>query len=105
MLVYEVTLPEMPTGTDIAQQKLTTAYSTADGEHSEDQDLALDATIATIKVPDEMSVTLSLRYIDDAGNVSEPSTQTFMSHDTIPPHAPGAFGAITLVDEVPDVTP
>lgn len=101
MLVYEADLPEMPSNIgDIAKQTLTVGYTATDGtEVSESQDLSVTDTVATFRVPQDVSVTLSLVYVDDAGNVSAPSTQSFHSLDTIPPDAPGAFGEIRLVDE------
>lgn len=95
MLRYEAHLPTMPTGTDIASQKLTVSH----GETTEDIALGVDDTTAQFLVPQDADVTLSLVYVDDAGNVSPPSTQTFHSNDTIPPDAPGAFGEITLLGE------
>lgn len=101
MLLYEAILPEMPTGTDIVRQHFTVE---AEGV-TEEQDLPADATTVQFRVNSDVSVTLSLTYIDDAGNVSAPSTQQFMSKDTIPPTAPGAFGQITLLSEEPDEIP
>lgn len=97
MLKYEAAFPTMPTGTDIVSQRFTVSFL----EETQDQELGVEATSAQFLVPDAVSVTISLRYVDDAGNVSEPSTQNFMSHDTIPPDAPGAFGTITLLGEEP----
>lgn len=95
MLRYEAHLPTMPAGTDIASQKLTVSH----GETSEDITLGVDDTTAQFLVPQDVDVTLSLVYIDDAANVSPPSVQTFHSNDTVPPDAPGPFGEITLLGE------
>lgn len=94
-LRYEAVLPVMPTGTDIARQSLSVSHSGT----SDVQSLAVDATTAQFVVPQDVDVTLSLTYIDDAGNVSAPSEQTFHSNDTIPPDAPGPFGEIRMIGE------
>ncbi len=101
MLLYEAILPEMPTGTDIVRQHFSVE---AEGV-VEEQDLTPDATTVTFRVKSDVNVTLSLVYVDDAGNVSAPSTQSFLSKDTIPPDAPGAFGEIKLLDEEADEIP
>lgn len=96
LLTYEATLPTVPPGTDVASQTLSVVV---DGTAQADQELASDATTATFEVPQGSNVSLSLVYKDDGGNVSAPKTQDFVASDTIPPMAPGDFGAITLVSE------
>lgn len=96
-LVYEADLPALPSPVgDITAQRFSASHS---GGEPEAQTLDLSADVATFKVPQDVDVHLELRYVDDAGNVSEPSVQDFHSNDTIPPDAPGAFGAIRLVGE------
>ena len=62
--------------------------------------LASDA----FEVAEESEVELTLTYTDASGLVSAPRKQTFTVApipDTIPPDAPGEFGEIKLVEEVP----
>lgn len=49
------------------------------------------------------SVNLALVDVDDAGNASEPAFVKFVGVDTIPPSAPGAFGAMLLREVVSTV--
>ncbi len=96
LLTYEATLPAMPAGTDVVSQAFDVSV---DGAARPTQTLGKDATTATFEVPQDTSVDLKLTYVDDAGNQSQPQTQTFVAKDTIAPSAPGDFGAIKLVSE------
>lgn len=100
MLVYKAQLPALPDPIgDIVKQRLAV---TADDAPVLNVELDLTATESPeFKVADNAAVKLSLVYIDDAGNVSAPSEQSFTAVDTIPPDAPGAFGAVELVREEP----
>jgi hypothetical protein len=103
LLLYEATLPTVPAGTDVASQVLSVS---ANGTAQPDQTLDKTATTAQFEVAQGSSVDLSLVYVDDGGNRSAPRTQSFVANDTIPPEAPGEFGAVTLISErqVPDGT-
>jgi hypothetical protein len=94
-LTYQATLPVVPAGTDIDLQSLVI---TVDGAATT-QELSKEATTATFEVPQGSDVELSLLYVDDAGNASDPRTQSFVATDTIAPEAPGPFGEIKIVSE------
>lgn len=94
VLVYDVQLPPLAEA-DVSLRKLTVKV----GDVSEEFELENERTSFEIKVPQGSDVSLSLVNIDDAGNVSPASEQSFLAQDTIPPDAPGAFGSITLVRE------
>lgn len=98
MLVYKAALPALPDPVgDIVKQRLTV---TADGVSALEVDLDITATESPeFKVADNAAVVLSLTYVDDAGNMSAPSEQSFTAADTIAPEAPGAFGEVTLLRE------
>jgi hypothetical protein len=100
-LTYEATLPTVPAGTDVTSQRFSVVE---DGVAQAEQTLAKDATTATFEVTQGASVDLSLTYVDDAGNVSAPRTQSFVAQDSLPPDAPGDFQEIKVVSErtVPD---
>ena len=102
LLTYEATLPAVPEGTDVASQVLSVVVNQTP---QAEQTLDKTATIATFEVPQGSNVDLSLVYVDDGGNRSEPRMQSFVATDTIPPSAPGEFGEIKVVSErvVPDV--
>lgn len=51
-----------------------------------------------ISASDNDTVTLTQVVIDDAGNRSEPTVQSFVATDTIPPAKPGEI-AVTLLRE------
>lgn len=95
ILVYDVGLPPIAEGSDTASRELT--LTVGDGQ-PEVIPLGADPTVR-IRVPQDSAVVLSLVNIDDGGNRSEPSTQSFTALDTIPPEAPGPFGEIKLVAE------
>ncbi len=95
-LKYEAALPAVPAGTDITTQLFDVSV---DGAPQPQQSLGKDATAATFEVTQDSAVSLSLIYVDDAGNSSAAQTQSFVAKDTIAPDAPGAFGEIKLVSE------
>ncbi len=95
-LTYSATLPKVPAGTDVTTQLFDVSV---DGTAQPQQSLAKDAGTATFEVPQDSNVSLSLVYVDDAGNKSAPQAQAFVAKDTIAPEAPGAFGEITLTGE------
>ncbi len=94
-LVYDVNLPAGGQD-DVVSREFSVQVN--DGTPDLFQ-LTNDVLVQRIRVPQDSSVLLSLVNIDDAGNRSTPSTQTFAAKDTIPPDAPGPFGEITLVAE------
>lgn len=98
MLVYKVAFPPKPaTPVDITTQRFTVSV---EGESVLEADYPIDVTESEeFKVNDDDEVTLSLVYVDDAGNTSGATSQTFVAKDTIPPDAPGPFGEATLVRE------
>lgn len=107
MLVYQAELPALPTGpndADIMVQRLVSSYTGPDGaDVADSQDLGKTETVAIFRCPPDLTVTLKLTYLDDAvpPNESAASTQSFQSRDNVAPDAPGAFGAITLINEEP----
>lgn len=96
ILKYEAALPAVPPNTDVASQVLVV---TVDGTARTPQELSGTASIATFEVPQDSAVDLSLTYVDDAGNVSAPRTQSFVAVDTIAPTEPGPFGEIQVIGE------
>ena len=100
MLVYEADLPALPDPLgDIVNRHLTVS---ADGTVILDTDIDMTVTkTPEFGVADGANVTLSLTHIDDAGNPSPPSEQSFTAHDTIAPSAPGAFGEVRLLRDDP----
>lgn len=93
---YRANFPAMPAGTDVTTQAFDLSI---DGVAQPTQKLAKEATFAEFEVPQNSSVIVSLKYVDEAGNESQPQTQSFVAVDTIAPNAPGAFGAIELLSE------
>lgn len=99
-LHFEVYLPPVPAGSDVVSQELSIAI---DGGEPAVQSLGTDVDRALFDAPQDSQVAMSLVYIDDAGNRSEAATQTITAVDTLPPVAPGEFGAVVLVGETEDV--
>ena len=96
VLVYSVELPAIPEWSDTVTQELKVIA----GGSEQVLTFSKDKTVAeNVEVPQDAEVRLELRYIDDAGNRSEPGVLNFTARDTIPPDAPGPFGAIMLVSE------
>lgn len=96
VLIYEVELPLVPESSDVASQELKILVG------GDEQIITLPPTATKaegVEVLQDADVRLELRYIDDAGNRSAPGAINFTATDTIPPDAPGPFGAITLVGE------
>jgi hypothetical protein len=96
MLTYEAAFPGVPAGTDVAKQVFV---ATANGVDVKNEELEASAVSATFEVEQGANVSLSLVYVDDAGNRSAARTQDFVATDTIAPEAPGEFGAVTLISE------
>jgi hypothetical protein len=101
MLVYQAQLPALPNPIgDVVKQHLT--VTAPNGVDILSEDYGLEVTVSgEFKCEDGAEFVLSLTYVDDAGNVSAPSKQSFTAVDTIPPDAPGAFGEIKLIREEP----
>lgn len=103
VLVYKAEFPRKPEPLgDITEQRFV-VKTTEDDVVLHDKRYPLDATESEeFKVAQGKAVRLSMTYIDDAGNESQPSTQDFVAADTIPPDAPGPFLAVPLLREEPD---
>lgn len=106
MLVYQAQFPALdssdPNNKDVKQQHFVAKVG---DQVLLDQVLDVSATTSgEFKCAEGDSVVMSLAYLDDATppNEGAASTQTFIAHDTIPPDAPGPFGAVTLLREEPD---
>jgi len=101
ILEYEAELPPNGVVKDLDHRELVLSV---DGVLVSTTELNSDTDKVTFKVPQDSSVHLKLFNVDDSGNRSTPSEQVFVARDTIPPDAPGAFGAITLLNEevIPD---
>ena len=96
-LTYEATLPPVLPNTDVTNQVFTVSV---DGVAvGNPQELDATALTATFEVQQGANVLVSLRYRDEAGNLSEPQEQSFVAVDTIAPDAPGPFGEIRLISE------
>jgi len=105
ILTYEAKLPpveDKPENVDVQEQKVKVIV---DGQEFQSQTVPRLAGVATFEVPKGKNVRLERSYVDDDGNEG-PATasQEFVAKDTIPPGAPGDFGAITNLGEreVPD---
>lgn len=95
MLVYTATLPTVETA-DVVSQELTIDI---DGV-SNTESYAKDATTSNeFSAADNANVTLSLVYVDDAGNRSEARVQMFVATDTIAPAQPGEVGVNLIREE------
>lgn len=95
----------LPAPSGIATQRLTV---TVDGVAQEPISVEGEATSVDFKAgPAGASVTLSLDYLDAAGNDSDNFEATFVVVDGIPPEAPTGFGEVVqlaeefVADEVP----
>lgn len=95
----------LPAPSGIATQRLTV---TVDGVAQEPISVEGEATSVDFKAgPAGASVTLSLEYLDAAGNDSDNFETTFVVVDGIPPEAPAGFGEVVqlaeefVADEVP----
>lgn len=95
-LKYRATFPALPVGSDIQSQLFDVS---ANGEGQPTQTLGIDAASAEFEVPQGATVEIKLTYVDDGGNLSQPRLQSFVAQDTIPPEAPGEFGAVDLIGE------
>lgn len=95
-LTYRLTLH--PPGTDVETQVLSVTCG-SDGD-VETFELSASEDIVEFMVHQDAEVTLSLYYVDDAGNQSQVTTANFVAIDTIAPDAPGSVGTVELVGEV-----
>lgn len=93
-------IPPVTVG-DIAVRKLTVKVGDADAVSVD-----LKPTDAQYEVVagDNVVFTVSLVDVDQDGNVSEPSTATFTSKDTVPPPKPGEFH-VAAVREIDNTVP
>ena len=95
----------LPAPTGVASQRLVV---TVDGVSQEPISIEAEATSVDFKAgPAGASVTLSLDYLDAAGNDGDNFETTFIVVDGIPPEAPSGFGEIVQLAEefVPDDVP
>lgn len=95
----------LPAPSGVATQRLSV---TVDGVAQEPISVEGEATSVDFKAgPAGASVTLSLEYLDSAGNDSANLETTFIVVDGVPPEAPSGFGEIVqlaeefVADEVP----
>ena len=103
LFTYRQGLLPVPAG--VASQRLVV---TVDGVSQEPVSIEAEATSVDFKAgPAGSSLTLSLDYLDGAGNDSANLEMTFVVVDGIPPEAPSGFGEMvqlaeeTVADEVP----
>ncbi len=94
-LTYRLTL-NTP-GTDVETQVLTVTCG-SDGD-VETFELSASETEVEFVVHQDSEVSLSLYYVDDAGNQSGTVDGNFVAVDTIAPDAPGSVGTVELVSE------
>ena len=105
-ILFDIALPAPPEGpNDIKALRLTVL---ADGQEvTADYDPA--ATVATgFAATQDSDVHVEAHYVDDAGNLSEPSVLEFVAVDTIAPPAPGALGVLVrgeVTEPTPEPTP
>lgn len=100
LITFEAELPEIadtPKNKDVVQHRIKVLV---DGADTQTIDLPREARVATFEVEKGKTVQLKGSYVDDDGNEG-PATesQTFVAADTVPPDAPGPFGAITNLGE------
>lgn len=105
MLTYELGLN--PVGVDVESQKVTVIADDVMVFHGV---LDKDTAMVEFTVEQDSAVSVSLVYIDDAGNESNPATMDFVAVDTLAPDAPAGFGELRLVSETetipePEVVP
>ena len=99
----------LPAPSGVATQRLSV---TVNGVAQEPISVEGEATSVDFKAgPAGASVTLSLDYLDAAGNDSDNFETTFVVVDGIPPEAPAGFGEVVqlaeefVADEVPEDVP
>jgi hypothetical protein len=101
MLVYGLSVGPV-VDSDVVKRVLTLEVN---DQLVETREFGPDATdLGEVGVAEGSYVNLALVDVDDAGNVSEPAFLRFVSADTLPPVAPGGFGAV-LVREVANEIP
>jgi hypothetical protein len=95
--VFDYSLELLPVKPGVDSQRLVV---TVDGTSRDPIALAADATSVTITdLPEGASVTLSLDYLDSAGNDSANVEVALIVTDEIGPDAPDGFGALTQIAE------
>ena len=95
--VFDYSLELLPVKPGVDSQRLVV---TVDGTSRDPIALAADATSVTITdLPEGSSVTLSLDYLDSAGNDSANVEVALIVTDEIGPDAPDGFGALTQIAE------
>lgn len=96
VIIFEVNLPPVPPLTDVVARELVVVIN------DQVQDVKMvspeDTTIVGLMAPQDSTVVLELRDIDDAGNKSEPSVHMFTAIDSVAPPQPGELG-VTIVGE------
>ena len=98
MLVYKLSVGAA-VDSDVVKRVLTVEVNDSLVETKEFPSTATD--LGELSFNQDDNVNLALVDVDDAGNVSEPAFLRFVAVDTLPPAAPGAFGA-ALVRETSD---
>lgn len=96
VMKFKLTLPS-PGAKDVVSRKLTVAIGTDTPIEAALDGAALESL--EMSASDGATVSGSLVDVDDAGNVSDPSTFSFIITDTIPPPAPGVVGLVITSDE------
>lgn len=101
MLVYKLSLPQ--TGAfDVVKRVLVVAF---DGVAQPDLVLDGKAVETLLAVPENVSVVVALKDVDDAGNESPLSTPlNWVAKDTLPPAQPGLL-SVVLVEEIANPAP
>lgn len=103
MLRFQIQLPPLPPGpNDIVSGELNVVIDgVALPAISVDKN-ALVVEDASLVGRDNAAVSLDYRYVDDAGNRSQPSTLLVTLTDTISPTAPGMLGLVAVEEVFPD---
>lgn len=95
MLTYTISAAPV-VDSDVVSRVLTVSIS---GEEPSERTLPGSAVdFGQLTVAQDVTVTLTLVDVDDAGNKSEPAVVEFVAADTLPPGQPGGLG-VTLVGE------
>ena len=94
VLTYKLTMNEV--SVDVETQELSVVV---DGGDPEVHVVEASVSVVEFSVPQDSKVDLSLIYVDDAGNKSEPAMMSFIAEDTLPPEMPDTVGVVELVSE------
>lgn len=93
MLTFVVTVPAEPESQAAEVVSREASVTVGDGlTQTSALEGSGDAEVGPFEGAQDTAVTVSVVNIDDAGNRSEPRTQSFVLVDTIPPAAPGEIG-------------